>query len=114
MSRESEVTTPPLPEDNSNMLIVVDDDPVPAPASTLIIRDPSPPPPASSPAMAQEIKQLTNIVTEMRDSIFALNYQLQQQQQFIENVPSKKKALSAPPQLDVTETKTASNPTATV
>lgn len=75
-SRENEVCTPPLPEEPSPSL--------------------APPP---SPAVEVEIKQLTNIVTEMRDSIFALNYQLQQQQQFIENVPSKKRALTAPPEI---------------
>ena len=95
MSRESEVSTPPLPEDS---VLIIKETPTPPP--------PSPPPP-SNPVVEAEIKQLTNIVTEMRDSIFALNYQLQQQQQFIENVPSKKKALTAPPEMkDTEETKT--------
>jgi len=94
MSRESEVSTPPLPEDS---VLIITETPTPLP--------PSPPP--QNPVVEAEIKQLTNIVTEMRDSIFALNYQLQQQQQFIENVPSKKKALTAPPEMkDTEETKT--------
>ena len=82
MSRENEVSTPPLPEE---LVLII------------------PEPPATVDA---EIKQLTNIVTEMRDSIFALNYQLQQQQQFIENVPSKKKTLTAPPEIKQDEEKT--------
>lgn len=85
--------TPPLPSERPPPLPVV---PLPPPVL--------PPPPLPD----TRIDSLTSMVAELRDSVFALNYQLQQQQELL-HVPRSSK-LKPPPSLDDGEEKKVAEP----